>query len=72
LRPSLTFNKSLHHRPRYDLDDQKIRQLREFSLSLDPERTFAMAALGRFLPLATGRFGSEAAHGERLLLALAV
>lgn len=38
LRPSLTFNKSLHDRPRYDLDDQKIRQLREFSHSLEPEQ----------------------------------
>ncbi|VVO24536.1 hypothetical protein PS704_04492 [Pseudomonas fluorescens] len=39
LRPGLTFNKSLHDRPRYDLDDQKIRQLREFSHSLDPKLT---------------------------------
>ncbi|MEB0226634.1 hypothetical protein, partial [Pseudomonas sp. 10S4] len=28
-----------HDRPRYDLDDQKIRQLREFSHSLDPKLT---------------------------------
>ncbi|MNR20213.1 hypothetical protein D3C85_1370430 [compost metagenome] len=34
LRPSLTFNKSLHDRPRYDLNDQKIRQLQVFSHSL--------------------------------------
>ena len=26
LRASLTFNKSLHDRPRYDLNDQKVRQ----------------------------------------------
>ena len=36
LRPSLTFNGSLHDRPHYDLDDQKIRQLQAFSHSLDP------------------------------------
>jgi hypothetical protein len=34
LRPSLTFNESLHDRPHYDLDDQKMRQLRVFSHSL--------------------------------------
>ncbi|MEN5315366.1 hypothetical protein, partial [Pseudomonas koreensis] len=43
LRPSLTFNKSLHDRPRYDLDDQKIRQLREFSHSLDPKQPLVTA-----------------------------
>jgi hypothetical protein len=41
LRPSLTFNKSLHDRPRYDLNDQKIRQLQVFSHSLDPKLPFA-------------------------------
>jgi hypothetical protein len=34
LRPSLTFNESLHDRPRYDLDDQKVRQSLAFSHSL--------------------------------------
>ncbi|WP_222435371.1 hypothetical protein, partial [Pseudomonas mandelii] len=43
LRPSLTFNKSLHDRPRYDLDDQKVRQSLAFSHSL-----------GRLLTLTTG------------------
>ncbi|HJH19120.1 MAG TPA: hypothetical protein K8W20_10455, partial [Pseudomonas lactis] len=47
LRPSLTFNKSLHDRPRYDLDDQKIRQLREFSHSLDPKRSYDFRGSGR-------------------------
>ncbi|KPU61610.1 hypothetical protein AN403_5762 [Pseudomonas fluorescens] len=36
LRPSLTFNKSLHDRPRYDLDDQNVRQSLAFSHSLEP------------------------------------
>jgi hypothetical protein len=39
LRPSLTFNESLHGRPRSDLDDQKVRQSLAFSHSLDPKRT---------------------------------
>ncbi|MNC33797.1 hypothetical protein D3C75_822050 [compost metagenome] len=39
LRPSLTFNESLHDRPRHDLDDQKIRQSQAFSHSLDPKQT---------------------------------
>jgi hypothetical protein len=39
LRPSLTFNESLHDRPQYDLDDQKVRQTLAFSHSLDPKRT---------------------------------
>ncbi|WP_223441010.1 hypothetical protein, partial [Pseudomonas sp. BF-R-19] len=43
LRPSLTFNESLHDRPQYDLDDQKVRQTLAFSHSL-----------GRFLPFVTG------------------
>jgi hypothetical protein len=34
LRPSLTFNESLHDRPRHDLDDHKIRQSQAFSHSL--------------------------------------
>ena len=38
LRPGLAFNESLHDRPRYDLDDQKIRQLQVFSHSLDPKQ----------------------------------
>lgn len=36
LRPSLTFNESLHDRPRNDLDDQKVRQSLACSHSLDP------------------------------------
>jgi hypothetical protein len=44
LRPSLTFDESLHDRPRYDLDDQKVSQ----SLALSH-------SLGRLLPFATGR-----------------
>jgi len=39
LRPSLTFDESLHDRPRYDLDDQKVRQTLAFSHSLDPKQT---------------------------------
>jgi hypothetical protein len=38
LRPRLTFDESLHDRPRYDLNDQKIRQLQVFSHSLDPKQ----------------------------------
>ncbi len=38
LRPSLTFDESLHDRPRYDLDDQKVRQTLAFSHSLDPKQ----------------------------------
>ncbi|APC14249.1 hypothetical protein BLL42_00270 [Pseudomonas frederiksbergensis] len=34
LRPSLTFNESLHDRSRSDLDDQKVRQSLAFSHSL--------------------------------------
>lgn len=62
LRPDLTFNKSLHDRPRYDLDDQKIRQLREFSHSLGRFRTFARssnrskAGLSSFTSLRSPRF----------------
>ncbi|VVN70969.1 hypothetical protein PS726_00412 [Pseudomonas fluorescens] len=41
LRPSLTFDESLHDRPRYDLDDQKVRQTLAFSHSLDPKDTLA-------------------------------
>ncbi|WP_259154718.1 hypothetical protein, partial [Pseudomonas sp. JAI111] len=41
----LAFNESLHDRPRYDLDDQKIRQLQVFSHSL-----------GRFQPVLTGSY----------------
>jgi hypothetical protein len=37
VRPSLTFNESLHDRPRYDLDDQKI---------LDNRRRFYTAWVG--------------------------
>src|SRR5471030_3423057 len=47
-RPSFTFNKSLHDRPRYNLDDQKIRQLLVSSHSL-----------GLFQPFATGSNRSE-------------
>ncbi|WP_223533748.1 hypothetical protein, partial [Pseudomonas sp. GL-RE-20] len=43
LRPSLTFNKSLHDHPRYDLDDQKVRQSLAFSHSLDPLQTLIIA-----------------------------
>jgi len=35
LRPSLTFDESLHDRPRFDLEDQKLRQSSVFSHSLD-------------------------------------
>ncbi|WP_223456357.1 hypothetical protein, partial [Pseudomonas sp. GL-RE-19] len=42
LRPSLTFNKSLHDHPRYDLDDQKVRQSLAFSHSLDPLQSFSV------------------------------
>uniref|UniRef100_UPI001CBE5C83 hypothetical protein n=1 Tax=Pseudomonas sp. GL-B-16 TaxID=2832373 RepID=UPI001CBE5C83 len=38
LRPSLTLNESLHDRPRYDLDDQKVRQSLAFSHTLDPKQ----------------------------------
>jgi len=58
LRPSLTFNKSFHDRPRYDLDDQKIRQLREFSHSL-----------GLLQPVATGNNRPIAVIRERPQLA---
>ncbi|WP_222435372.1 hypothetical protein, partial [Pseudomonas mandelii] len=51
LRPSLTFNKSLHDRPRYDLDDQKVRQSLAFSHSLDPKLPLADAAIGQERPL---------------------
>ncbi|VVN16933.1 hypothetical protein PS647_04149 [Pseudomonas fluorescens] len=44
LRAGLAFNESLHDRPGYDLDDQKIRQLQVCSHRLDPK-----------LPLAKGR-----------------
>ena len=30
LRPSLTFNKSLHDRPRYDLDERRLDKPRPF------------------------------------------
>jgi hypothetical protein len=50
LRPSLTFNKSLHDRPRYDLNDQKIRQLQVFSHSLGPLLPFMK---GRESPITT-------------------
>ncbi|WP_219857762.1 hypothetical protein, partial [Pseudomonas monteilii] len=40
LRPRLTFNESLHDRPRRDLDDQKVRQSQAFSHSLDPLQPF--------------------------------
>ncbi|GEM_PF-1802487 len=40
LRPGFTFNESLHDRPRHDLDDQKVRQSRAFSHSLDPKLPF--------------------------------
>ncbi|MNE45595.1 hypothetical protein D3C80_1398850 [compost metagenome] len=53
LRPSLTFNESLHDRPRYDLDDQKVRQSLAFSHSL-----------GRSLPVTTDRKRQEAAIGD--------
>jgi hypothetical protein len=47
LRPSLTFDESLLDRPRYDLDDQKVRQSLAFSHSL-----------GRSLPaMSTNRAG---------------
>ena len=42
LRPCLTLDESLHDRPRYDLDDQKIRQLQVFSHSLDPKRALLL------------------------------
>ena len=35
LRPSLALDKSLHDRPRSNLDDQKVRQSLAFSHSLD-------------------------------------
>ena len=41
LRPSLTFNKSLHDSPRYNLDDQTVRQSLAFSHSLGRKRTTA-------------------------------
>ncbi|PIK76680.1 hypothetical protein, partial [Pseudomonas sp. 382] len=40
LRPSLTFDESLHDRPRQDLDGQKVRQSQAFSHSLDPKLPF--------------------------------
>jgi hypothetical protein len=39
LRPTLTFDESLHDRPRFDLEDQKLRQSPVFSHSLDPLQT---------------------------------
>jgi len=35
-RRGLIFNESLHDRPQYDLEDQKIRHMQAFLLSLDP------------------------------------
>jgi hypothetical protein len=39
LRPGLAFNESLHDRPCYDLDDEKVRRLLALSHSLAPKRT---------------------------------
>jgi hypothetical protein len=38
LRPGLAFNESLHDRPCYDLDDEKVRRLLAHSHSLAPKR----------------------------------
>ncbi|CAI8774290.1 hypothetical protein EMIT0P258_190045 [Pseudomonas sp. IT-P258] len=48
LRPSFTFNESLHDRPRHDLDDQKIRQSQAFSHSLGRKWTVSGDHLKRF------------------------
>jgi len=45
---NFTLNESPQDRPRYDLDDQKVRQSLAFSHSLDPKETVDLCA--RFNP----------------------